>query len=109
MSQFARIDVMLKVGKLVLGIATLYPLVYLSYYLLAWQRVVPPPPDVLNLASSIEGVVLFFFYVWRVKRSPLPDEEKTLVLRRLNGFSILALPWYWLNYVWRTPLKESSH
>lgn len=107
--------------KLILGLATLLPLVYMILYFvvfisLFFSSVLGNPPIGVpgeqHFASMFIGhfimmlwimALLVFYIVHLFKNESIPNDKKALWAIVIFLGNVLAMPVYWYIYVWNTP------
>jgi hypothetical protein len=114
---------MKKPTKVLLGLATLWPFVYLIlFFVVIFSTIVfvpgsgePGPPPLialillLHLFTMLAGIALIVFYILNVFRNGRVDrDKKALWAVVLFMGSMIAMPIYWYLYIWReTPVPDS--
>jgi hypothetical protein len=115
---------MSKPAKLVLGMLTLWPLIYvvcfLSFVLYVMINAASDQPDtvlmphiavlaVLHFGTMLCAVALLVVYVTDVfKNERVEKDKKVLWVLVLFCGSAIAMPIYWHLYIWPEPADESS-
>jgi hypothetical protein len=109
---------MKKRNKILLGIATAWPLLYLPLFILFMFSMVfmadrGAPPDgafpamfllifPLHMLTMLCGLALSVFYIVNVFRNPRVEKDKQVMwVVLLFMFGLFAQPIYWYQYIWR--------
>lgn len=112
---------MRKVAILLLGVISLWPLLYLLVFFgLAVQLVFVPravlsDPQTFNdlakvhIATIMVSIVLTLLYmVHALRNGTLPSDQKTLWILSVLFFGIAAIPIYWYRFIWHEK-QETAH
>lgn len=111
---------MKKPAKIILGIATLWPILFVAIFLLYgfFLPVVPQLREVGNVMFYIGAptmlwvmalIILYFINV--LKNDQIRGENKAWWVVLLFFTHIIAMPIYWYLYIWREPentIEETS-
>ncbi len=114
---------MSKTKKMLLGLATLWPMVYkglffmfvFAFFVMAITRTQPRILGVafaaifpLHILTMVGMVALLFVYIRDLFRNDrVPSDQKALwaVVLLLGG--IIAMPIYWYLYIWKEPQPQA--
>ncbi|MDE2018769.1 MAG: hypothetical protein KGJ13_00270 [Patescibacteria group bacterium] len=114
-----------KAGKIVLFIASIWPIVYTILFfisfLFAWHNTTATNPPsfpifgsfavlfTFHIVTMLEIIVLLVIYIRNVfKNKDVPQDKRTLWAVILFFGSIIAMPIYWYFYIWQNPSVSSS-
>lgn len=116
---------MKRAAKIILGVATLWPLVHLvlffgfmvSQIFLFSQKGSRPPAAIegwfyvlfaLHFVTLLWIVALLIIYIVNVfKNDRVPQDKKALWAAVLFLGNMIAMPIYWYLYIWREPQQSS--
>jgi NADH:ubiquinone oxidoreductase subunit 6 (subunit J) len=104
--------------KVALGVATVWPLVYMAFFFvwLAIQFTTPGAMEgftavmVVHIVTFALGIGLIVFYAIHASNTDrLSGDERTLWLVLLIVMNVFAAPVYWFLYIWReAPLRSGG-
>lgn len=113
---------MQKTGKLLLGAATLWPIVYLFVFFITIFSTIffmpgpekGPPPLIaiilpLHLLTMLLIMGLTIFYIVNVFRNPrVEKDQKALWAIVIFLGNMIGMPIYWYLYVWKEPVTAGT-
>jgi len=104
--------------QLLVGAATLLPIVYMVYFIVSMSSSVATrnggPDDFdflfrLHLGTMLLTFSLLIFYiVYLFRTARVPQDKKALWAVVLFMGNMFAMPVFWFIYVWRDPMPEAK-
>lgn len=113
---------MKKTGKLLLLFVTLYPIVYLIYFITAIMNMMMTLDDpasvggvfpmlfMMHLIAMVGVIALITFYiVHAVRNRALANETRIIWVLLIFLGNMIAMPIYWYLYIWKPQEKKETY